>query len=141
MNRGKENNGCGTVRMNHHVRIMNQTGPSASYVFRKGRSVHQYGRRYVQYEPIEPKERSLYHFVKPHDPSQVWHDLSQVWHDPSQVWHDPSQVWLGYQSWFVELAGRDGLQFGQFEHMVEDLDEAPIRTFAGRADRRPGRSV
>ncbi|KAF3570923.1 hypothetical protein F2Q69_00060214 [Brassica cretica] len=97
-----------------------------------------------KYEPIEPKERSLDHFVKPHDPSQVWHDLSQVWHDlsqvwhdSSQVWHDPSQVWLGYQSWLVELAGRDGLQFGQFEHLVEDLDEAPIRTFAGRADRRP----
>ncbi|KAF3583066.1 hypothetical protein DY000_02031184 [Brassica cretica] len=29
------------------------------------------------------------------------------------------------------LAGRDGLQFGQFEHLVEDLDEAPIRTFTG----------
>ncbi|KAF3496063.1 hypothetical protein DY000_02052609 [Brassica cretica] len=35
MSRGKENDGCGTVRMNHHVRIMSQTGPSASYVFRK----------------------------------------------------------------------------------------------------------
>ncbi|KAF2599913.1 hypothetical protein F2Q68_00011621 [Brassica cretica] len=120
MNRGKENDGCGTVRMNHHVRIMNQTEPSASYVFRKGRSVHQYGRRYVQYEPIEPKEESLDHFVKPHYPSQVWHDLSQVW-------HDLSQVWLGYQSWLVEWAGRDGLQFGQFEHMVEDLDAGRSR--------------
>ncbi|KAG5384637.1 hypothetical protein IGI04_036107 [Brassica rapa subsp. trilocularis] len=56
----------------------------------------------MRYEPIEPKERSLDYFVKPHDPSQVWHDPSQVchdpclvWHDPSQVWHDPSQVWYG----------------------------------------------
>ena len=102
----------------------------------------------MRYEPIELKERSLDHCVKPHDPSQVWHDLSQVWHDhsqvwhdPSQVWHDPSQVWLGHQSWLVELAGRDGHQFGQFEHLVEDLDEAPIRTFTGRADRRPFGSV
>ncbi|KAF2530419.1 hypothetical protein F2Q70_00029601 [Brassica cretica] len=41
----------------------------------------------------------------------------------------------------VELAGRDGLQFGQFEHLVEDLDEAPIRTFADRAGTRPDWSV
>ena len=35
MYRGKEKDGCGTVRTNHHISFMNQTGPSASYVFRK----------------------------------------------------------------------------------------------------------
>ncbi|KAF3531740.1 hypothetical protein DY000_02040842 [Brassica cretica] len=31
----------------------------------------------------------------------------------------------------VELAGKDELQFGQFDHLVVDLAEVPIRTFAG----------
>ncbi|KAF3531422.1 hypothetical protein DY000_02039527 [Brassica cretica] len=74
----------------------------------------------MRYEPIEPKERS---------------------HGLNRNWLELSWFWLDHQSWLVELAGRDGLQFGQFEHLVEDLDDAPIRTFAGRADTRPDQSV
>ncbi|KAF2601351.1 hypothetical protein F2Q70_00025953 [Brassica cretica] len=74
----------------------------------------------MRYEPNKSKERS---------------------HGSNRSWFELSWFWLDNQSWLVELAGRDGLQFGQFEHLVEDLDEAPIRTFAGRADTRPGQSV
>ncbi|KAF2548773.1 hypothetical protein F2Q70_00021918 [Brassica cretica] len=41
----------------------------------------------------------------------------------------------------VELVGKDELQFGQFDHLVMDLAEAPIRTFAGRSGTRPDQSV
>ncbi|KAF2553166.1 hypothetical protein F2Q70_00035634 [Brassica cretica] len=74
----------------------------------------------MRYELIEPKERS---------------------HGLNRNWLELSWFWLDHQSWLVKLAGRDGLQFGQFEHLVEDLDAAPIRTFVGRADTRPGQSV
>ncbi|KAF3583784.1 hypothetical protein F2Q69_00029517 [Brassica cretica] len=41
----------------------------------------------------------------------------------------------------VELVGKYELQFGQFDHLVMDLAEAPIRTFAGRSGTRPDQSV
>ncbi|KAF3520434.1 hypothetical protein DY000_02058430 [Brassica cretica] len=41
----------------------------------------------------------------------------------------------------VELAGKDELQFSQFDLLVMDLAEAPIRTSAGCAGTRPDRPV
>uniref|UniRef100_M4FER9 Uncharacterized protein n=1 Tax=Brassica campestris TaxID=3711 RepID=M4FER9_BRACM len=80
------------------------------------------------------QKRSLDHFVKPHDPSQVWHDPSQVWNDPRQFWHDPSQVcdtpWIERRPvWFMDTAQGGVLvyQLDQTEVFMSDYASPTAR--------------